>query len=840
MLQNNRTKRKFFSLLLILAILVVACGGNSTPEPTRAPDPTVMPTEEAMSEPTEEAMPEPTEEVMAEPTEEMMDDDMMMDDTMTDDMMQPQPLMLDGTAAGLRVVLDRLLGEHVLLAASATNAALDGRNADFEAAAASLDVNTVALSGAIEAVYGEDAGIAFLELWRTHIGFFVDYTLGVAGDDQAMQDKALEDLAGYGADFSAFLAGANPNIDPDVVEMNLQMHVDTLTAVIAAQGAGDDEVAYENLRMAYGHMMSTGAYLATAISTQFPDTFPGEAVSPAADLRAGMNHLLSEHTFLAAMATDAALDGRDDEFAAAAAVLDTNTVDLADAIGSVYGEDAGDAFLELWRTHIGFFVDYTLGVAGDDQAMKDTAIEDLLGYRADFIAFLNGANPAFTEEILSPILTPHVTSLTGVIDNQGADMPNHAYAHLREAYAHMQMIADPLTAVIADQFPEMFPAAAMMDDGMMDEGMMDVTSMTGAGDLRIALTNLLGEHVLLAASATGAALDGRNDDFEAAAGALDENSVALSAAIGSVYGEDAGISFLELWRTHIGFFVDYTLGVAGDDDAAQQQALDDLSGYGADFAAFLNGANPDVPTEAVEMNLADHVATLIAVIDAQGAGDVDATYMGLRMAFGHMQGTAAFFADAISTQFPDQFDGKAITPATDLRVALNRLLAEHTFLASMATDAALGGRDAEFEAAAVALDTNTVDLADAIASVYGDDAGDAFLELWRTHIGFFVNYTLGVAGDDQEMKDAAIEDLLGYRADFIAFLTSANEDLPADALIEILTPHVTTLTGVIEAQGADDPVTAYAGLREAYAHMQMISDALAESIVQQFPENFAQ
>jgi hypothetical protein len=47
--------------------------------------------------------------------------------------------------------------------------------------------------------------------------------------------------------------------------------------------------------------------------------------------------------------------------------------------------------------------------------------------------------------------------------------------------------------------------------------------------------------------------------------------------------------------------------------------------------------------------------------------------------------------------------------ASDLRVALNTLLAEHIYLASSATRAALGGRSPEFQAAAGALDSNSDD-----------------------------------------------------------------------------------------------------------------------------------
>src|SRR5574341_1030806 len=58
------------------------------------------------------------------------------------------------------------------------------------------------------------------------------------------------------------------------------------------------------------------------------------ADTPAADLRSALDQLLGEHVQLAADATNAALNGRDAEFKAAAATLDANSVDIANAIGS--------------------------------------------------------------------------------------------------------------------------------------------------------------------------------------------------------------------------------------------------------------------------------------------------------------------------------------------------------------------------------------------------------------------------------------------------------------------------------------------------------------------------
>ncbi len=177
--------------------------------------------------------------------------------------------------------------------------------------------------------------------------------------------------------------------------------------------------------------------------------------------------------------------------------------------------------------------------------------------------------------------------------------------------------------------------------------------------------------------------------------------------------------------------------------------------------------------------------------------------------------------------------------ANDLRVALNQLLAEHATLAAAATQAALRGRKSEFESAAAALDMNSQDIAGAIGSVYGKDAGDAFLPLWRKHIGFVVDYTTAKATGSKKKQDKAVQDLLQYASDFGAFLNSAAPALPKEAVADLVKTHIVSLKEVIDAQAARDYKLAFAKLRAASHHMQMIADPLADAIAAQFPDKFA-
>ncbi len=255
-----------------------------------------------------------------------------------------------------------------------------------------------------------------------------------------------------------------------------------------------------------------------------------------------------------------------------------------------------------------------------------------------------------------------------------------------------------------------------------------------------------------------------------------------------------------------------------------------------EFSAFLAGAT-GLPEDAVADLVTDHVVQTAAVVDAQASGDWEAAYEAIRTAYAHMQMIGDALAPAIAET--NDIDGDATTAAVDFRVALNQLLQEHLFLASFATDAALGGRNDEFAAAGDALNANGTDLGAAIGSIYGQEAEDEWNRIWSAHNGFFVDYTTGVATDDQAAKaDGAVNDLTTiYVPEFSAFLAGAT-GLPEDAITPLVTDHVLQTTAVVDAQESGDLTAAAAADRAAAMHMRMIGDALAPAIVESQPEAF--
>ena len=408
-------KRKYTGLvasLLVMAVLGAACGGNDDSTTAASGSDT-------------------TETTAAEKSET----------TGTD----------TGVSA-LQAGLTSLLQEHVYLAGIAVVQGVGNGldSGEFKAAAGTLDTNSKALADAVGGVYGEEAGDQFLELWRKHIGFFVDYTAGQATKDTAKADKAKSDLEQYRTDFGAFLAGANPNLPKDVVAGALLPHTTTVFAAIDSVVANDG-MAFENLRIAAGEMPKIATALAGGIAKQKPDMFSGDVSAPAAQLRQGLTHLLQEHVYLAGIAVATGVGSGLDSagFKAAAGTLDKNSVALSEAVDGLY-KGAGPQFLELWRKHIGFFVDYTKGKATKNQAMIDKAKADLDGYRADFGAFLSGANPELTKEAVADSLTPHVKTLFAAIDAAVAKDAS-VFDKLREAAQYMPTEANILAGAIAKQ-----------------------------------------------------------------------------------------------------------------------------------------------------------------------------------------------------------------------------------------------------------------------------------------------------------------------------------------------------------------------------------------------------
>ncbi|MBV9292019.1 MAG: hypothetical protein JO222_06180, partial [Frankiales bacterium] len=315
----------------------------------------------------------------------------------------------------------------------------------------------------------------------------------------------------------------------------------------------------------------------------------------------------------------------------------------------------------------------------------------------------------------------------------------------------------------------------------------------------------------------------------AALKALDANTVALGDAIGSVYGSGARKAFLKMWRAHIDFFVEYTKGLATHDKSMVSDAQGKLANYKKDFSKFLGGAT-QIPASAIATELQGHIQTLEAAIQSIVTKKSDAAAK-LEMAAEHMDGTAAALAGGIAKE--KNLPGNAAGDAANLRAALTGLLIQHVAQtgAVVQTAVATGLTSPQTGGAVKALDKNTVDLGDAIGSVYGAGARTEFIKMWRAHIGFFVDYTKGLTTHDSTLVTLAKNNLANYKRDFAQFLGTAT-NLPATAIANDLQGHITTLEDAIVAIVTKSP-TAAAQISMAETHMAGTAAVLAKAIAAQ-------
>jgi hypothetical protein len=351
--------------------------------------------------------------------------------------------------------------------------------------------------------------------------------------------------------------------------------------------------------------------------------------------------------------------------------------------------------------------------------------------------------------------------------------------------------------------------------------------------LRVALGRILGEHAFLLMEAMRASDDAERTVLESA---LDENSDSLTEAISSIYGERVGRRFADIWDRHIGLLLDYGAAVREDDAEEQRNARDGLSAYMTELGELLAKINPGLDAAQEAQALQAHIDQIAAFAE----GDYADAFASHRIAFSHMFELGDHLALEIVRQHPKQFvDGAvAFSPRSDLQLALDHLLGEHMILAAQAMRAGVHGAP-EFDAASASLDENSADLADAIAGIYGEEAGAQFGEVWREHTAAYLSFVQALGQGDAAERERSLALLHTYHEHIARFLATANPRLDATAVADLIRRHVQALITQAEATEAGDPARAIAATREGYGGTFEVGAALAGAIAQQFPNRFA-
>jgi hypothetical protein len=387
-----------------------------------------------------------------------------------------------------------------------------------------------------------------------------------------------------------------------------------------------------------------------AAAPQTPMTTMKASVNtPAADLRASLDHLLSEHFALAVTAMAKAYDGAKDADAAYKA-LDQNALDMQPAIASLYGDAGAKEFERIFRAHNKYTDDLVKATKMGNQAGIKQAQNNINGFVEEFSTFLSTATEGkLPKAAAKNALKVHEDLVQKVFDEYVAGDYTDAYKAYREGFKEMFDVSKALSTAITTQMPEKF------ENSKAD---------TPAADLRSALNHLASEHFALSALQMQEQYDGRTAASNALVTAEAGNTADFKAAIASIYGNDGANAFEKIWVTnHVNAQSDYVTAVKNNDAMARAAVEKRIDGFTTEFATFLDSATAgNLPKAAGQQALTTHEKQVQQVLDQYATANYEGSYTTNREGFKVMFGVGQALGNAIVTQFNDKFQEQPTTP----------------------------------------------------------------------------------------------------------------------------------------------------------------------------------
>lgn len=142
------------------------------------------------------------------------------------------------------------------------------------------------------------------------------------------------------------------------------------------------------------------------------------------------------------------------------------------------------------------------------------------------------------------------------------------------------------------------------------------------------------------------------------------------------------------------------------------------------------------------------------------------------------------------------------------------------------------------QAAANRLMKNQEDIGNAVGQIYGAPAGQQLTTLLKEHISIAVDLIKAAKAGDKAGQQTADARWQQNGVAIADFLSKANPNWPRATLVDLMKGHLSTTTAEVVARlnkNWDEDVRAF---DEVYRHILMMSDALSDGIVKQFPDKF--
>src|SRR5258708_23886170 len=178
-----------------------------------------------------------------------------------------------------------------------------------------------------------------------------------------------------------------------------------------------------------------------------------------------------------------------------------------------------------------------------------------------------------------------------------------------------------------------------------------------------------------------------------------------------------------------------------------------------------------IPLDPITELSREQVLETKAMIDDQAALNNAKTFADLRRAYAQASRIGDALASAIANKFPDKFPGNPASKTVDFRVALDNMLEEHSYLATLTTSATAAGRNGEQAAALNAVAANADALGTLFSLAFGAAIGTRFDQVWGARDAELVVYA---GTTDAATRQAALADLtMTFVAQFASLIDDA-------------------------------------------------------------------
>jgi hypothetical protein len=329
----------------------------------------------------------------------------------------------DTQAANLRTQLNLLMSEQVMIIAKESESAAFQTQA-LMGYAHLLDVNGGEIALIVRNAFGTRSAEEFYVTWQALNRDLVEYGTGLVTHNQAMAEKFGSDLTNNFVPHFTQLVNRLTDLDPALITQLMTHQVTATKAAIDDVAAGNFSKLYVDLHTAYTSTFALSDALAKRIAQKYPDKFPGDPSSHSVDFRVSVNTLLQEHSYVATMATNAAVGKRPAESAAATIQLAANT-------------DSLDAQLKLQAKALWIQRDTAaVAYATNAEASAKQALTDVFVTQFSTLA-----------RVPASAVTNQVSATIKVIDDQRGQSFKPLADDDRTAATAMQPVADALASV---------------------------------------------------------------------------------------------------------------------------------------------------------------------------------------------------------------------------------------------------------------------------------------------------------------------------------------------------------------------------------------------------------